>query len=197
MMSSRKAAAIICCICAFFVPSDVSCDGQESGQRGRNVRDAVCDAAGRCECVDRSVNLAIGATVDSPDGLEQDWCIGQREGCRDSWAADGILDTYWDEMDQQEEYRLQLQLAPENALIDVAALAITAFSHYRFAPRTWVIFCNNRSVSEVTNAVYEDNRCCALQYICPHTTTYASGAAYCSPCVKYSTCNLQCSRKQE
>jgi hypothetical protein len=171
MMSSRKAVAIIYCICAFFVPSDVSCDGQvsvESGHRGRNVRDAVCDAAGRCECVDRSVNLAIGATVDSPDGLEQDWCIGQREGCRDSWAADGILDTYWDEMDQQEEYRLQLALAPENALIDVAALAITAFSHYRFAPRTWVIFCDNTSVAEVTNAIYEDNRCCAHYntYVC-------------------------------
>jgi len=115
--------------------------------------------------VDRSVNLAIGATVDSPDGLEQDWCIGHREGCRDSWAADGILDTYWDEMDQQEVYRLKLRLAPEHALIDVAALAITAFSHYRFAPRTWVIFCDNRSVAEVTDAVYEDNRCCALAYV--------------------------------
>lgn len=51
--------------------------------------------------MDRSVNLALGSTVDSPDDVDQDYCSGGREGCVDAWAADGDVSTYWDEVDNQ------------------------------------------------------------------------------------------------
>jgi hypothetical protein len=110
-----------------------------------------------CNCVDRSLNLALGASVDSPDGHEQDWCTGARENCNDSWAVDGRLDTYWDEADDQELYRLRVHL-PANHTRVIAGIAIVGFSHFRFAPRTFLVTCDEVSIVEETNAPYVDNK---------------------------------------
>ena len=55
----------------------------------------------------RSVNLALNATVSSPDDLEPDGGSGP-----DAAAVDGNRATYWDETDNQPVYRFQVRLHP-------------------------------------------------------------------------------------
>lgn len=114
----------------------------------------------------RSVNLALGASVDSPDELEQDWCVDARNGCSDAWAADGRHDTYWDEEDGKEQYRLRLRLAANGTHVQarkLAGLAIIGFSHHRFSPRSFMVVCDTPNDERIelfntANAVYAENR---------------------------------------
>jgi len=144
------------------------------------------DGTAACACADRSANLARGAYVDSPDGHEQDWCTGAREGCSDSWAADGSYETYWDEADNQEQYRLRVRLAAEHAHRELAGMAIVGFGHMRFAPRTFLVTCDGLRLLEATSAVYTDNRweACFAPRNCSEIEVLISEAYGASPAIR-------------
>jgi hypothetical protein len=95
-------------------------------------------------------NIALGARADSPDGLEKDGAAG-----RDEAAIDGDPGTYWDEVDQQKEYRYRVTL-PSPARLQ--ALIIQGYQHHQYAPRDFDILVDGRIAMSVTNAEYAGNR---------------------------------------
>jgi type 1 glutamine amidotransferase len=95
-------------------------------------------------------NLALLATASSPDALEKD---GDADG--DAAAIDGDLDTYWDEADGAEEYRLVLTF--DEAQV-VSGLRITGWSHENYAPRDFEVLCDGEVVAQVSMAQYQSNR---------------------------------------
>ena len=72
----------------------------------------------------RSVNLALNATVSSPDGLEPDGGSGP-----DAAAVDGNLATYWDEQDDQPLYRFQVSFAKPTKVNTVVIMGHAYQSH--------------------------------------------------------------------
>ncbi len=96
-----------------------------------------------------SKNLAIGAVADSPDDLADD---GASRG--DQAAIDGNIDTYWDELDNKQLYRLRIKfLQPET----VGAIQITGHGHHLYSPKDFTILLDGKAVKTVTNAQYVDN----------------------------------------
>jgi hypothetical protein len=95
-------------------------------------------------------NLALAATASSPDGLEKD---GQASG--DAAANDGDPETYWDEADGADEYRLVLTW---DEPITASALRITAWAHHDYAPRDFEVVCDGQTLERVLMAQYDDGR---------------------------------------
>ena len=120
------------------------------------VSDAVKtpDLTGRITAIrvamSKPVNLAIGATATSPDGLEKD---GQAGG--DQAAIDGKPATYWDEANGKKRYVLNVALKEP---ADVSAISILAYQHHRFAPKDFEILCDGKTVKTVRGARYDANR---------------------------------------
>ena len=161
--------------------------GAGAGQDGASdVCAWLADGTADCACADRSVNLARGASLDSPDGHEQDWCSGAREGCSDAWAADGSYDTYWDETDDRAQYRLRVRLGTEHARTQLAGMAIVGFGHMNFSPRTFLVTCDALRLLEATNAVYTDNRweACFAPRNCSEIEILISEAYGASPAIR-------------
>jgi len=99
---------------------------------------------------DRGPNLALGATATSPDDIDGDGAAGG-----DAAAIDGDPETYWDEVDDLERYRLVVTF-PEART--VAAIRITGWGHHNFAPRDFEVICDGEVVKTVRDAWYESNR---------------------------------------
>ncbi len=95
-------------------------------------------------------NLALGGTASSPDGIEKDGAAGGDEA-----AIDGDADTYWDEVDNQEVYRLRVTFKSPQ---DVSAIRITGYQHHSYAPKDFEILCDGEVVKAVQDAWYESNR---------------------------------------
>lgn len=93
-------------------------------------------------------NLARGATATNLDGLRPD---GQ--GGPPAAAIDGDLKTYWDEVDHQNLYWLQVKLKKPST---VTALRITSFGHHSYAPRDFEILLDNKVVKKVVGAAYQN-----------------------------------------
>jgi uncharacterized protein len=94
-------------------------------------------------------NLCRGATATNLDGLVPD---GQGQG---PWAAiDGNPETYWDETDNRDLYRLRVQLPKRSR---VACLRLLGWQPHNFAPRDFEILCDDRVIRKVQNAEYLDN----------------------------------------
>ncbi len=94
-------------------------------------------------------NLAPKATATSPDGLVADGASSGPQA-----AIDGNPETYWDETDNQPEYRLKLDFPSPT---DVAALRILGYLHHNFAPKDFEILCDGQVVKKVEAAAYRDN----------------------------------------
>ncbi len=94
-------------------------------------------------------NLALDAKASSPDGIESD---GTASG--DQAAIDNNEDTYWDEADDQDEYRLRLDFPTPR---QVSAIRILGYKHHDYAPKTFAIICDKAIVKRVENATYQDN----------------------------------------
>ncbi|MCZ7638253.1 MAG: discoidin domain-containing protein [Verrucomicrobia bacterium] len=95
-------------------------------------------------------NFALGGLASSPDGIEKD---GDAHG--DQAAIDGNPDTYWDEVDNQQLYRLRVQLRERST---IGWLRILGFNHQNYAPKDFEIRCDDRVVKTVTDAAYTNNR---------------------------------------
>ena len=95
-------------------------------------------------------NLALGATASSPDGIDSD---GAASG--DQAAIDGDPATYWDEVDNQEVYRLKVTFESPQ---DVSAIRITGHQQHSYAPEDFEILCDDKLVETVEDAWYESNQ---------------------------------------
>lgn len=108
------------------------------------------DVKGRASAIllamTRPVNLAIGATATSPDGLEKDGASGG-----DQAAVDGNAATYWDEADDQKLYVLRVTL---KAATQVSAVSILGFQHHAYSPKDFEVLCDGKVVKTVRNAQY-------------------------------------------
>ncbi len=94
-------------------------------------------------------DLARDASATSPDGIDSD---GAASG--DQAAIDGDPATYWDEADNQAEYRLLVTFPSER---EVGAIRITGHQHHSYAPRDFAVLCDGAVVAEVVEAAYEAN----------------------------------------
>eukprot|EP00960_Hanusia_phi_P069854 767178-Hanusia_phi.AAC.3 len=118
----------------------------------------VCSAAATASChdLDRTRNFALSSDVDSPDLLEQDWCVNSRQGCVDKWAADGDESTYWDEEDDQSQYHLRIR-RKEGQEVNISGVSISGYAQHYFAPRSFQLVCDEVVVANVEDAVYQNN----------------------------------------
>ncbi len=99
-----------------------------------------------------AANLARGATADSPDGIP---IHGKSPPVSVEGAIDGKPETYWDDMDDEELYRLRVTFAKPTR---VSALSITGWQHHDHAARSFAILCDGKKVGKVSDAQYRDNR---------------------------------------
>ena len=98
----------------------------------------------------RPVNLARDGKAASPDGWEKDGASGG-----DQAAIDGDPQTYWDEADGKDLYRLVVTF-PEPR--KVAAVRITGYQQHNYAPKDFEVLCDGKPVQGVRDAQYKDNR---------------------------------------
>ena len=180
-------STIVPSACVLVLLAACAAGAGDEGKGGGSVAEDACswEFGGGCPCVDRSVNLALGSLVDSPDGHEQDWCVGTRAGCMDSWATDGNMDTYWDEVDDETLYRLRLRL-PANRTRTVAGISIVGFGHHRFSPRTFLVTCEELLLVREDDAEYMDNRweVCFVPRECSQVEIVISAAYGGSPAIR-------------
>ena len=101
-----------------------------------------------------STNLAIGGVADSPDDLNRD---GSSSG--DQAAIDGNANTFWDEQDNAQLYRLRVKLAQTET---VRAIQMSGYAHHNFAPKDFTVLLDNKAVKTVTNAQYINNELLVL-----------------------------------
>lgn len=94
-------------------------------------------------------NLSVGAIASSTTGLKKDGEAGPP-----SAAIDGDPATYWDEVDNQKLYVLQVQL-PQSAR--VAFLRISGWRHQQYAPKDFEVLCDGRIAAQVESAHYSEN----------------------------------------
>jgi len=97
----------------------------------------------------QSTNLARGAKATSPDGHDSD---GPRY---DAHAIDGKQETYWDETDGHDVYRLRVDLGKAT---DVSAISIVGWAHHNFSPKDFAIVCDGKTVKTIAGAQYVNNR---------------------------------------
>ncbi|MHC4198510.1 MAG: ThuA domain-containing protein [Planctomycetota bacterium] len=100
--------------------------------------------------LDKPVNLAIGATATSPDGLGKDGGSGG-----DRAAIDGNPATYWDEVDGKKLYRLVVTFKRPT---EVSALAILGYQHHNYSPKDFDVLCDGKVVRSVRGAVYDNSK---------------------------------------
>lgn len=95
-------------------------------------------------------NLALGAKAESTTGLKAD---GGAAG--PGAAVDGDPGTYWDEQNDQPEYRLRITL---KQAAKISRIRITGYRQHDYAPKDFSVVCDGREVKKVVGAEYSDNR---------------------------------------
>ena len=89
----------------------------------------------------KPVNLALGATATSPDGLDSDGASGG-----DQAAIDGDPNTYWDEVDNADLYRLKVTLKEPQ---DVSSINILWHPYEQHQAKNLDVLCDGKVVAEV------------------------------------------------
>lgn len=97
----------------------------------------------------KPVNLALGATASSPDGLDPDGASGG-----DKAAIDGNPNTYWDEVDGADLYRLRVTLKEPQ---DVSSINILWHPYEQHQAKNLDIRCDGKVVAEVRKAKCFEN----------------------------------------
>ncbi|MCY3022343.1 MAG: hypothetical protein NTW87_25305, partial [Planctomycetota bacterium] len=96
-----------------------------------------------------AANLALSGTASSPDGLE---CDGGATG--DQAAIDGDASTYWDEVDDQKLYILQVDWPNP---VTFTVIRIMGYEQQGFAPKDFDVLCDGKVVKEARGAAYTNN----------------------------------------
>jgi hypothetical protein len=116
----------------------------------------------------KPVNLALGATATSPDGLEPDGASGG-----DPAAIDGDPNTYWDEVDGADLYRLKVTLKEPQ---DVSSINLLWHPYEQHQAQNVDVLCDGRVVAEVRQAKCSENemfiafpsvRCTSVELVIP------------------------------
>ena len=94
-------------------------------------------------------NLSRGAVATNPDGLAADGEAGGPQA-----AIDGDPKTYWDEVDNQKLYILNVRLKEK---AKVVFLRIMGWKQHLFAPRDFEVLGDGKVVCKVTGAQYRNN----------------------------------------
>lgn len=132
-------------------------DATVTGRAGKVLKDILAPA-----------NLALGATATSPDGLEPDGSSGG-----DKAAIDGDPNTYWDEVDNADEYRLRVTFAEPK---DVSAIHLVWHPYEQHQAGNFAVLCDGKVVAEVREAKCFDNemfvafaavRCTRVELVIP------------------------------
>jgi HEAT repeat protein len=97
----------------------------------------------------KPVNLALGATATSPDGLHPDGASGG-----DKAAIDGDPSTYWDEVDGADLYRLKVTLKEPQ---DVSSINILWHPYEQHQAKNLDVLCDGKVVAEVRKAKCFEN----------------------------------------
>jgi hypothetical protein len=127
----------------------------------------------------KPVNLALGGTATSPDGLEPDGSSGG-----DKAAIDGDPNTYWDEVDNAGEYRLRVTFAEPK---DVSSINILWHPYEQHQAKNLDILCDGKVVTEVRDAKCFDNemfvafaavRCTSVELVIPGKNGLVSPAIH-------------------
>jgi HEAT repeat protein len=108
-------------------------DATVTGRAGKVLKDIL-----------RPANLALGATATSPDGLEPDGASGG-----DQAAIDGDPNTYWDEVDNADEYRLRITFSEPK---DVSSINILWHPYEQHQAQNLDVLCDGTVVAQVRKA---------------------------------------------
>ena len=87
------------------------------------------------------LNLALGATASSPDGIESDGASGG-----DQAAIDGNPETYWDEVDNADAYCLKVTFREPT---DVSSINILWHPYEQHQAKNLDVLCDGQVVAEV------------------------------------------------
>jgi len=116
----------------------------------------------------KPINLSLGATATSPDGLDSD---GESGG--DQAAIDGDPKTYWDEVDNADLYRLKVTLKEPR---EVSSINILWHPHAQYQAKNLDVLCDGQVVAEVRQATCFENemfiwfppvRCASVELVIP------------------------------
>jgi HEAT repeat protein len=127
----------------------------------------------------KPVNLALGATATSPDGLDSDGASGG-----DRAAIDGNPDSYWDEVDGAAVYRLKATLKEPQ---DVSSINILWHPYEQHQAKDLDVLCDGQLVVEVRQAKCFENemfiafptvRCTAVELVIPGKNGLVSPAIH-------------------
>jgi len=98
------------------------------------------------------VNLALGATATSPDGLDADGASGG-----DQAAIDGDPNTYWDEVDHADMYRLKVTFREPK---DVSLVNLLWHPYEQHQAKNLDVLCDGKIVAEVRQAKCFEHEMC-------------------------------------
>jgi HEAT repeat protein/type 1 glutamine amidotransferase len=116
----------------------------------------------------KPLNLSIGATASNPDGLAADGAAGGPQA-----AIDGNPNTYWDEVDYADEYRLRVTFRQPT---DVSSINILWHPYLQHQAKNFDIVCDGKTVKKVRGAecianqmykVFEPVRCKSVELVIP------------------------------
>ena len=116
----------------------------------------------------KPVNLAIGAKATNPDGLAADGAAGGPGA-----AIDDNPDTYWDETDGADLYRLKVTLRQP---AEVSSINILWHPHEQYQAKNFDILCDGKVVQKVRGAKCFENemflafapvRCGSVELVIP------------------------------
>jgi hypothetical protein len=125
------------------------------------------------------VNLALDAAASSPDGLEPDGSSGG-----DQAAIDGNPNTYWDEVDNADLYRLKLTFREPKA---VSSINILWHPYEQHQAKSVDVLCDGTVVAEVREAqcfehemfvVFPTVRCTSVELVIPGKSGLVSPAIH-------------------
>ena len=127
----------------------------------------------------KPVNLALGATATSPDGLDSDGASGG-----DQAAIDGDPNTYWDEVDHADLYRLKVTFRDAR---EVALINILWHPYEQHQAKNLDVLCDGKVVAEVRKAKCFENemcipfssvRCTSVELVIPGKNSLVSPAIH-------------------
>ena len=116
----------------------------------------------------KPVNLALGATATNPDGLASDGASGGPQA-----AIDGDPNTYWDEVNGAELYRLKVTMKEPH---DVSSINILWHPYEQHQAKNLDVLCDGKVVAEVRQAKCFENemfiafpsvRCTSVELVIP------------------------------
>jgi HEAT repeat protein len=116
----------------------------------------------------KPVNLALGATATNPDGLAADGAAGGPQA-----AIDGNPNTYWDEVDGADQYRLRVTFRQPT---DVSSINLLWHPFEQHQAKNFDVLCDGKLVKQVRGAKPFENemfvafapvRCTSVELVIP------------------------------